>query len=78
MRQGSGGGRSAGSEVQGEAFRLTLKAEGSAVCPAAPPLTQVTPVAWLQRAMADGDVGSLPFVSSPDVNGKARWPCLLV
>ena len=73
-----GVGWSAGSEVQGEALRLTLKTKGSAVCPAASPLTRVTPVAWLQHAMADGDVGSLTFVSFPDVNEKVRWPCLLV
>lgn len=43
-----------------------------------PALTGVTPVAWLQRAMADGDVSSLTFCSLPDINEKARWPCPLV
>lgn len=85
MWQGSGGGRSAGSEVQVEAFRLALKAEGSAVCPAAPPLTQVTPVAWLQRAMADGDVVLL-LLFPPQMLRRRRdgpaylfepWPCML-
>ena len=43
-----------------------------------PALTGVTPVAWLQRAMADGDVSSVTFVLFLDINEKARWPCLLV